>query len=449
MNQAIWQAVLGEVETSVSHAVFVTWFKPTEVIVNSDGGFSIAVSNVFAKQQFESKFNDQVISALQKNGVNVSHVNYVIKLDQNKKPSAEQLQPVEESAVSAKKSHAAKSSVGDGLNPHYTFENFVVGSSNDLAYAAARAVSASPGTKYNPVFIYGGAGLGKTHLIQAVGNEIKRRSPESRVLYVTSETFVSEFLDHVQFKKKGFSDKYRTVDVLIVDDVQFIAGKQATQEAFFHTFNHLHQLNKQIIISSDKPPKSIPTLTDRLRSRFEWGMSIDIQLPDFETRMAIIKAKSALSGVMLGKETVEYLAKNINTNIRELEGALNQLLAFCEVRGVPPDLDTAVGLLGNIRQSRPHHITSKQIIDRVTKYFRIDIKEILSDKRDKHIVVPRQIAMYLLRSELHLSFPRIAVELGRKDHTTAIHSVEKISKAIKLDFVIREQVADIRERLYE
>ncbi len=449
MNQAIWQAVLGEVETSVSHAVFVTWFKPTEAIIHADGGFSIAVSNVFAKQQFESKFNDQVVSALQKNGVNVSHVDYVIKLDQDKKPAPEPVQPVENSTVSTKRSHSTKSSTGDGLNPHYTFDNFVVGSSNDLAYAAAQAVSASPGTKYNPVFIYGGAGLGKTHLIQAVGNEIKRRSPESRVLYVTSETFVSEFLDHVQFKKKGFSDKYRTVDVLIVDDVQFIAGKQATQEAFFHTFNHLHQLNKQIIISSDKPPKSIPTLTDRLRSRFEWGMSIDIQLPDFETRMAIIKAKSALSGVALGKDTVEYLAKNINTNIRELEGALNQLLAFCEVRGVTPDLDTAVGLLGNIRQARPHHITSKQIVDKVSKYFRIDLKEILSDKRDKHIVVPRQIAMYLLRSELHLSFPRIAVELGRKDHTTAIHSVEKISKAIKLDFVIREQVADIRERLYE
>lgn len=448
MNQAIWQAVLGEIETSVSHAVFVTWFKPTELVIHPDGTFSIAVSNVFAKQQFESKFNDQVVAALQKNGITTSKVEYIIKLNQTKKPVSEATSDVNAAPLVTKKT-TARPAVGDGLNPRYTFENFVVGSSNDLAYAAAQAVSGAPGTKYNPVFIYGGAGLGKTHLIQAVGNEIKRRSPVARVLYITSETFVSEFLDHVQFKKKGFADKYRSVDVLIVDDVQFIAGKQATQEAFFHTFNHLHQLNKQIILSSDKPPKNIPTLTDRLRSRFEWGMAIDIQLPDLETRMAIVKAKSALSGVTLSSDTVEYLAKNINTNIRELEGALNQLLAFCEVRGLQPDVETAVGLLGNVRQTRPHHITPKQIIDKTAKYFRIDVKEVLGDKRDKHIVVPRQIAMYLLRSELHLSFPRIAVELGRKDHTTAIHSVEKIEKAIKLDFVIREQVADIRERLYE
>lgn len=449
MNQAIWQAVLGEIETSVSHAVFVTWFKPTEVVINDDGTFSIAVSNVFAKQQFESKFNPQVMAALKKNGVAVSEVNYTIKSEQPKRRGSDPAPLAESMVVHAPKKSGSIRETGDGLNPRYTFETFVVGSSNDLAYATAQAVSASPGAKYNPVFIYGGAGLGKTHLIQAVGNEIKRRTPTSRVLYVSSETFVSEFLDHVQFKKKGFADKYRSVDVLIVDDVQFIAGKQATQEAFFHTFNHLHQQNKQIILSSDKPPKNIPTLTERLRSRFEWGMSIDIQLPDFETRMAIVRAKAALSSVELANDTVEYLAENINTNIRELEGALNQLLAFCEVRGLSPDVDTAVGLLGNVRQTRPHHLSPKHIIDKTAKYFRIEQKEILGEKRDKHIVVPRQIAMYLLRSELHMSFPRIAVELGRKDHTTAIHSVDKIEKAIKLDFMIREQVAEIRERLYE
>lgn len=450
MTQDIWLAVLGEIETSVSHAVFATWFKPTEVIIYDDGSFSIAVSNIFAKQQFEAKFNQLVVAALEKNGMNIDKVDYSIKSDQPKHRGASTTPLAEEIAARTPNKPVKKGSqVGDGLNPRYTFDNFVVGASNDLAYATAQAVSTTPGTKYNPVFIYGGAGLGKTHLIQAVGNEIKHREPGSSVLYVTSETFVSEFLDHVQFKKKGFADKYRSVDVLIVDDVQFIAGKQATQEAFFHTFNHLHQLNKQIILSSDKPPKSIPTLTERLRSRFEWGMTIDIQLPDYETRMAIVKAKAALSGVELEKDTVEYLAKNMNTNIRELEGALNQLLAFCEVRGVSPDVDTAIGLLGNVRQTRPHHLTPKQIIDKTARYFRIEQKEILGEKRDKHIVVPRQIAMYLLRSELHMSFPRIAVELGRKDHTTAIHSVEKIEKAIKLDFVTREQVADIRERLYE
>jgi chromosomal replication initiator protein len=269
-----------------------------------------------------------------------------------------------------------------------------------------------------------------------------------RVLYISSETFVSEFLDYIRFKKKGFSEKYRNVDILIVDDMQFIAGKEKTQEEFFHTFNHLHQNNKQIIISSDKPPKSIPTLTERLRSRFEMGMAIDIQMPDFETRCAILNIKASLSGVTLKQDTVEYLATNIKTNVRELEGALNQLLAYAEMRGIEPDTSTAEGLLGNIRHSRPQHISSKQIIDCTAKHFQIDVKEICGIKRDKYIVVPRQIAMYLLRSELHLSFPKIAGELGRKDHTTAIHSVEKIEKAIKLDFLIREQVASIREKLY-
>lgn len=452
MNQAVWQAVLGEIETSVSHAVFVTWFKPTELVLETDGSFAIAVSNVFAKQQFESKFNQQVLAALHKNGVVVPSVRYIIKSDRPHKPKNDLSSPLAE-AVAAHQSKPtavmkSRSTAVSNLNPRYTFDNFVVGSSNDLAYATCQAVAKSPGEKYNPVFIYGGAGLGKTHLIQAVGNEIRRAQPDAQVLYISSETFVNEFLDAIRFKKKGFSDKYRNADVLIVDDVQFIAGKEKTQEEFFHTFNALHQANKQIIISSDKPPKSIPTLTDRLRSRFEWGMAIDIQMPEFETRCAIVQAKAALSNVELNRETVEYLAKNINTNIRELEGALNQLLAFCEMRGVEPDVETATGLIGNVKQSRPHHITPKQIIDKTAKYFRLEPSAITSAKRDKHIVVPRQIAMYLLRSELHLSFPRISVELGRKDHTTAIHSVEKIERSIKLDFMIREQVADIRELLY-
>jgi chromosomal replication initiator protein len=275
-----------------------------------------------------------------------------------------------------------------------------------------------------------------------------QQRPESRVLYISSETFVNEFLDHIRFKKKGFADKYRNVDVLIVDDMQFIAGKEKTQEEFFHTFNHLHQNNKQIIISSDKPPRSIPTLTERLRSRFEMGMAIDIQMPDFETRCAIITAKSSFSGVELDGDVVEYLANNVKTNIRELEGILNQLLATAEMRGVAPDLTMAEGMIGNVRSSRPQHLSARQIIDKTAKHFQIKFDEICSAKRDKHIVVPRQIAMYLLRSELHLSFPKIANELGRKDHTTAIHSVDKIEKAMKLDFTIREQVISIQESLY-
>lgn len=457
MHNALWQSVLGEIEVSVSHATFMTWFKNTELVDKTDSTIVIAVPNIFAQRQFEVKFNDQVRSILEKNGVTANSIQYIVRTS-GKKTVTREITPetaprshaldLLPSSSPSKKMGSSSSLGANGLNPRYTFENFIVGSSNDLAYTACQAVAANPGTKYNPLFLYGGVGLGKTHLMQAVGNQIIALQPEARILYVSSETFVQEFLDSIRFKRKGFSDKYRNVDVLIIDDMQFIAGKEKTQEEFFHTFNALHQNNKQIIISSDKPPKSIPTLTERLRSRFEWGMSIDIQMPDFETRCAILEAKAATSGVTLEPETVQYLANNIKTNIRELEGALNQLLAYAEMRGIAPDVSTAEGLIGNVRHSRPQHLSAKQIIDKTAKHFQMEVAELCSAKRDKHIVVPRQIAMYLLRSELHLSFPKIASELGRKDHTTAIHSVEKIERAIKLDFIIREQVATIREKLY-
>jgi chromosomal replication initiator protein len=455
MHHALWQSVLGEIELSISHAAFTTWFKNTELIDNTGDSVTIAVPNIFAKRQFEVKFNDQIKSVLEKNGVSPGRITYTVKTSSAKKTvtretTATTKPAIEELLASRPTKSLASSSPaknGTGLNPRYTFANFIVGGSNDLAYAACQAVAANPGIKYNPLFLYGGVGLGKTHLMQAVGNEIIKEQPDANVMYINTETFTKEFVDSMRFKKKTV-DKYRNADVLIVDDMQFIAGKEKTQEEFFHTFNVLHQSNKQIIISSDKPPKSIPTLTERLRSRFEWGMAIDIQMPDFETRCAILETKASISGIELSRDTVEYLANNIKTNIRELEGALNQLLAYSEMRGVAPDISTAEGLIGNVRRSRPQHVTPKQIIDKTARHFQIDAKEICSAKRDKHIVVPRQIAMYLLRSELHLSFPKIATELGRKDHTTAIHSVEKIEKAIKLDFLIREQVADIREKLY-
>lgn len=447
MQNSLWQSVLGEIELSVPHATFVTWFKNTELIESSDEQVIIAVPNIFAVRQFQVKFTDQIKQVLAKNGVQPARIEYVVKTTSRRTTISRETTHTPVATSSSAASRFAPPPVGN-LNPKYTFSNFIVGSSNDLAYTACQAVAQYPGIKYNPLFLYGGVGLGKTHLAQAVGNEIIKNQPSARIMYISSETFVKEFLDSIRFKKKGFSDKYRNVDVLIVDDMQFIANKEKTQEEFFHTFNALHQNNKQIIITSDKPPKSIPTLTERLRSRFEMGMSIDIQMPDFETRCAIIEAKAALSGVELDRETVEYLANNIKTNIRELEGALNQLLAYAEMRGVTPDISTAEGLLGNVRRSRPQHVSARQIIDKTARYFSLTTAEICSAQRDKHIVTPRQIAMYLLRSELHLSFPKIAHELGRKDHTTAIHSVEKIEKSIKLDFSIREQVADIRERLY-
>ncbi len=453
MQNTLWQSVLGEIELSVSRVNFVTWFKSTELVSLSDTEAVIAVPNVFAIRQFEVKFNDQIIDILKKNDVTPAKITYIVKSNSKKKvisreTTATSNRSMVEELITKSPRAASTPTSTTGLNPRYTFESFIVGSSNDLAYTACQAVAQYPGVKYNPLYLYGGVGLGKTHLMQAVGNEIIKQQPDQRILYVSSETFVKEFLDSIRFKKKGFSDKYRNVDVLIIDDMQFIAGKEKTQEEFFHTFNALHQNNKQIIISSDKPPKSIPTLTERLRSRFEMGMAIDVQMPDFETRCAILETKASLSGVELGRETAEYLASNIKTNIRELEGALNQLLAYAEMRGIAPDITTAEGLIGNVRHSRPQHITPKQIIDKTAKHFQLTTPEMCSQRRDKHIVTPRQIAMYLLRSELHLSFPKIAGELGRKDHTTAIHSIEKIEKAIKLDFTIREQVAEIREKLY-
>lgn len=451
MQSALWQTVLGEIELSVSPTNFATWFKNTELLENSDTRVTIAVPNIFAKSMFEKRFDTLVREVLKKNSVEPTTVIYTVKTTSKRKVINRETTLEAAPKTTSQSTSATRLSApvpATTLNPRYRFSNFIVGSSNDLAYAACQAVSQNPGMKYNPLFLYGGVGLGKTHLMQAVGNEIIEQNPDAKILYISTETFVKEYVEMIRFKKKPISDKYRSVDVLIVDDMQFIAGKEKVQEEFFHTFNALHQANKQIIISSDKPPKSIPTLTERLRSRFEWGMAIDIQMPDFETRTAIIEAKASASGIELDRDTTEYLANNIKTNIRELEGALNQLLAYAEMRGIAPDITTAEGLLGNVRKTRPQHLTAKQIIDKTARHFQIKTDEICSAKRDKFIVVPRQIAMYLLRSELHMSFPRIAAELGRKDHTTAIHSVEKIEKAIKLDFMIREQVAEIREKLY-
>ena len=460
MYNALWQSVLGEIELSVPHGQFEAWFKNTTLLDYNDDAVTIGVANIFAKSQFEKRYDDKIREVLKHNGVAAPTVHYQVHtvkksiVNRETTGDTDTMSARIESLVAPMPSVSVPTSSSNQpisantLNPRYSLENFIVGSSNDLAYAACQAVAVNPGTKYNPLFLYGGVGLGKTHLMQAVGNAIIKQDPSAKVLYINTETFVKEYVEMIRFKKKSISDKYRSVDVLIVDDMQFIAGKEKVQEEFFHTFNALHQANKQIIISSDKPPRSIPTLTERLRRRFEWGMAIDIQMPDFETRCAIVETKAGLSGVNLEHDTVEYLAKNIKTNVRELEGALNQLLAYAEMRGVAPDVTTAEGLLGNVRQSRPQHVTPKQIIDKTARHFQIDAKEICSSRRDKYIVVPRQIAMYLLRSELHMSFPRIAQELGRKDHTTAIHSVEKIEKSIKLDFMIREQVAEIREKLY-
>jgi len=455
VQNSLWQAVLGEIELSVSRGNFITWFKNTALLKQDDQSITIGVPNVFIKQQLERKYNDLIVDTLKKNGAAPKIVEYKIHSSVAHAPSADDepivLTPSRPSAqqqITKPQTNTLAHAYRQGLNERYTFESFIVGSGNELAYAACQAAAAQPGTKYNPLFLYGGVGIGKTHLIQAVGNAVLANNHDARVVYVSSEQFLQEFVDAVRFKKNtDFADFYRGADVLIVDDVQFIAGKEKIQEEFFHTFNALHQANKQIIISSDKPPREIPTLEERLRSRFVWGMSIDMQTPDLETRCAILQTKAQAHGVRLAVDVTEYLATNVQTNIRELEGALNQLLAFCEMRGLDPDLGIASSLLGSA-QTRPKHISAKQIIERTARHFQVPIEDIMGPKRDKDIVVPRQVAMYMLRSELHLSFPKIARELGRKDHTTAIHSVEKIEKESRLDAELRTAISQIKERLH-
>jgi chromosomal replication initiator protein len=454
-EDALWQTVLGEIELSVSRGNFVTWFKNTQLIKLKDDIAVVGVPNIFVKNQLERKFNDLVLEILSKNGSSPDRVEYKIhtgipiKKKEDEKILNNPGAPAQ--TISKARSSISKSSHSyrQGLNERYTFENFVVGAGNELAHAACQAIASSPGTKYNPLFIYGGVGIGKTHLIQAVGNAVLGSRQSARIVYASTEQFVQEFVDALRFKKNtsDFADFYRTADVLIVDDVQFLAGKERVQEEFFHTFNALHQANKQIIMSSDKPPKDIPTLEERLRSRFAWGMTIDMQTPDFETRCAILQTKAGSQNIELPQAVVEFLSSRIQTNIRELEGILNQVLAFCDMRGIEPSLQVVSAMFEGSR-ARPKHINARQIIERTAKHFHVSIEDILGPKRDKDIVVPRQVAMYMLRSELHLSFPKIAHELGRKDHTTAIHSVDKIEKELSYEGQIKKHVTELKERLY-
>jgi chromosomal replication initiator protein len=458
----LWQAVLGEIELSVSRGNFVTWFKNTCLLKQNDDEVVVGVPNIFIKQQLERKYNDLIVDTLKNNGVSGATITYKISAaaaavrENEVEPVLSQTEPqtvtVSGPQTSSTSSHRTANSLAhsyrQGLNERYNFDNFVVGASNELAFAACQAIASHPGTRYNPLFLYGGVGIGKTHLIQAVGNAVANRDPNAKVLYITTEQFLQEFVDALRMRKTAdFAGHYRTADILIVDDVQFIAGKEKMQEEFFHTFNALHQANKQIVISSDKPPREIDQLEDRLRSRFAGGMSIDMQIPDYETRCAIVQTKAQNHNLVLDQDIVEYLATNVQTNIRELEGALNQLLAFCEMRGLDPTLAIASSLL-NVSRARPKHLSSKQIIERCARHFQIPVEDIVGPKRDKDIVVPRQVAMYMLRSELHLSFPKIARELGRKDHTTAIHSVDKIEKEARVDASLRLAISQIKDHLY-
>src|SRR5216683_1431090 len=336
------------------------------------------------------------------------------------------------------------------LNPRYTFDAFIVGNSNRLAHAASLAVAEAPGESYNPLFLYGGVGLGKTHLLHAIGHEVHDRFPRKRVVYLTSEQFTNEVISSIATARMGeFRHKYRTVDVLLIDDVQFLAGKDRTKEEFFHTFNALHEINKQIVISSDRPPKEIPTLEDRLRSRFEWGLIADIQSPDFETRLAILHSKLGINGSLVPEDVLSFIAHKVQRNIRELEGALTRVQAFAAVHQRPVDAEEAARLLADIIPAGTRKpINVERIQTLVADYYNVTLEDMKGKRRDKHIVFPRQVAMFLVREETPSSLPAIGKAFGGRDHTTALHSIEKIANELKEDERLRFEVQAIRERLY-
>ncbi len=451
-SKQLWEAILGELELNLSKANFTTWFKNTFVLQMNDHEVIVAVPNAFTKAWLEKKYHKYITDALK----NVSEktfnkVSYVVET----KEKQNILTTNNNHSVLNQETPAVINSNQNlnnkvGLNPKYTFDSFVVGKGNELAHAACLAVAKKSGEVYNPLFIYGGVGLGKTHLMQAVGNYILNEEKNKKVLYVTSEKFTNDFIQLVQQgEAKKFKEKYRAVDVLLVDDIQFLAGKEQTQEEFFHTFNVLHQENKQIIISSDRPPKAIPALEQRLISRFEWGMIVDVNAPDLETRMAIIGSKMKEKNLSLSEEIVRIIATSVQNNVRELEGILNKIIAFHQLNNTPPTEESVKSIISSLSSNiKRSHITPKKLIQTVAAYFDIETDGLVGNSRKKELVVPRQIVMYLMREELDASYPNIGNELGGRDHTTAMHACNKINKEIENDEKIARDIEMIKQRLY-
>jgi chromosomal replication initiator protein len=444
-NDEIWQTVLSQIQLVISPANFATWFRQTSVVSQKDGEIVISVPNSFSQEWLKNKYHRLIAKIVSEHDSQVKEIKYVIgrslgvKIEG--KPSSESLQEqleFQELRVDRE----------TGLNSRYLFDNFIVGSFNELAHAAASAVAKSPGQAYNPLFIYGGVGLGKTHLLQAVGNEVSKDAKRN-IKYMPTERFTSEIVSAIRNHQiENLKSKLQKTDVLILDDIQFLAGKEKTQEEFFHLFNALYEKDKQIILSSDRPPKAINSLTERLRSRFEGGMIADISYPDFETRIAILKAKMLEKKMDLPDEILNYLAQNIQKNIRELEGVLARLITQQKISGQTLTLETVKGLLKNLVTSPPKISSPKKIVQAVSDFYDLKGKEVFEESRKKEIVKPRQIIMFLLRKELKYSFPAIGRMFRGKDHTTAIHAFRKIEKEAETDESFAEEMNLIREKLY-
>ncbi|MDF2883840.1 MAG: dnaA, partial [Clostridiaceae bacterium] len=441
----LWEKTLNIIKGELTEVSFNTWIKSISPLDMDSSNIKLGVPNDFTKDILSNNYKDLIINAIKLITSKRYNITFFVL-------SEDSIDDYKESTVKrqdSKNNIIVNDEMTAILNPKYTFDTFVIGNSNRFAHAASLAVAESPAKAYNPLFIYGGVGLGKTHLMHAIGHYIIQNNPKAKVVYVSSEKFTNELINSIKDDKNvEFRNKYRNVDVLLIDDIQFIAGKERTQEEFFHTFNALHEANKQIIISSDSPPKEIPTLEDRLRSRFEWGLIADIQAPDFETRMAILKKKADEEHLNIHNEVFSYIATKIKSNIRELEGALIRIVAFSSLTNKEISVDLASEALKDIISSKQNkQVTIELIQDVVSSYYSLKIDDFKSSRRTRNVAFPRQIAMYLSRKLTDMSLPKIGEEFGGRDHTTVIHAYEKISNCLKSDEALQKVVTELSKRI--
>ena len=440
----LWEYVLTQVELSISPANFNTWFRDSSIVKIEDGIVYIGVPSQFFRDWYLKKFNMLLLKIIRSVSHEYRNIEYMIVKDDRRRPKEVRRQPQQTTEMPLDEFYINKS---DNLNPRYTFDNFVIGSFNELAHTAAQAAIRRPGITYNPFFIYGDTGRGKTHLIQAIGNQFKKLYPTRKVYYLTSEKFGTDYTDSLQAGTANrFKEKYRQYDLIIMDDVQFLSKKEKMQEELFHLFNAFHDNNKQVIFSSDRAPAAIPDIAERLRGRFASGMSVDIGEPDAESRMAIVRKKAAVHGVTLSDEVVEHIATSVSGSIRELEGVINSVVCHTQVKGVPPDL-------AEVRQSlrsfaRPQKTVSvKHVVSKVAEFYGIDEESIYEKTRRREVVRPRQVIMYILREDFSVSYPTIGSKLGGRDHTTVIHSCEKVKREVIEDAELAKEIQDIRTLL--
>jgi chromosomal replication initiator protein len=443
----IWEKTLNIIKAELTEVSFNTWLKSIEPLSMDDDTIILGAPNDFTKGILEARYKTLISNALKLVSTKKFEINFIVNNEDNIKLITKQTQ----NKNTAPKNTQQDETSSQLLNPKYTFDTFVIGNSNRFAHAASLAVSEAPAKAYNPLFIYGGVGLGKTHLMHAIGHHILIENSNAKVVYVSSEKFTNELINSIKDDKNvEFRNRYRNVDVLLVDDIQFIAGKERTQEEFFHTFNALYEANKQIIISSDRPPKEIPTLEDRLRSRFEWGLIADIQPPDYETRIAILKKKADVEDINVSNDVMVYIANKIQSNIRELEGALIRVVAFSSLTNKEISVDLASEALKDIISNRnSKQITINSIQDTVANYYNLRVEDFKSKRRTKNVAFPRQIAMYLARKLTDLSLPKIGEEFGGRDHTTVIHAYEKISSELEKDDGLKETISDLSKKIQQ